>query len=157
MNKGFKPLFDYVARMDFVGALIEHEQRERGDLRDLVFAVEYSQDEQPGTGIVSVYRPSEGVTCSEINPALDNMHHKLWFIEDDVWRVERHVGDPAKVRVERFYALIAYMPAYRPTFRLNTAKPIISVKVLDLPVMHQYRQHVAPTQFDLGLQMKLAA
>jgi hypothetical protein len=137
MNKCFAPLFAYLAKIDLVATLIAQEERVNGSLADLAFAVEYDPEDHPGIGRVSIYRLSAGVGRAVVNAPLDNMQSKLWFVEDDVWRVERHTSAAS---VSRFFALVAYHPDYRPQVRVNFSKPLVNLHLQDLPALPQYPQ-----------------
>lgn len=138
MNKGFAPLFFHVANMDLVGKLIEDELATQGNLAQLAFCAEYPSNEEPGSGYVSVYRRSEDGRRSLVSVGLDNMKGKLWFTENEAWRVERHCGNPTGV--SQFYAEIARHPAYREDIRIDLKRPLLRVRVIDLPVLAQYAQ-----------------
>jgi hypothetical protein len=141
MNKGFAPLYTYVRNMDLVGQLIEQEETANRSLSDLVFCAEYSEDDHPGCGFVSVYRLSQAVDAGKlINAAMDNMDQKVWFLESELWQVEKHRAQIYNPPLLQFTALIAFIPDYRPELRVNHNKPILKVKVTDLPRMPQYRQ-----------------
>lgn len=151
MNKDFAPLYRYVASLDLVAMLLEQEECVHGDLADLAFAVEYDREDHPGCGRIAIYRRSSGSTRAPVAASLDNMRGKLWFVENDTWRVERHAAAPSKPSVPRFYALIAYHPDYRPDVRVNLHKSLLTLRVWDLPLMPQYPQRRVMQQVPLAL------
>lgn len=140
MNRNFEPLFFYVANLDLVGALIEQEAKERGDLSDLAFCVHYDQSNMVGSGRIGIYRRSEGFGHEALNTARDNMQGRIWFLQNDTWAVERFAGNPTKVPM--FYAEVAKHPDYREKLCLDLSKPICELRVWDLPNMPQFRRGV---------------
>lgn len=153
MNQGFAPLYSYVANLDLIGQLIEQEQAVNGGLSDLAFLAEYDLDDLPGRGRILVYRQSAGSAGASVNAGLDNMQGRLWFVENDTWRVE-NLGGRHYPSLLRFDALIATIPDYRPALRVALNKPLLDLRVWDLPLLPQYPQLSPAT---LRQQLLLAA
>lgn len=138
MNTRFLPLFDYVVSLDLLKQLLDEEIKTWGGLSDLVFSVQYSHD-VVGHGTVSAYRISANGSGAIIKPELDLMRKKIWFVENEVWRIETLSGRRVTTRYpQRFDALSSVLHDYRPVIRVNEDKPMLKIQATQIPYLDPF-------------------
>ncbi len=132
MNVRFLPAFGYLATLPLLKSLFASERQNHGGLGDLVFCLDVDR-RKAGEGLLSVYRLSQHGTGAVISPEKDQFANRIWFIENECWRVECAMASSKAKHVQQFCALSSYLHDYRPQVRVNVDQPLLRIALDNLP------------------------